>query len=164
MLMKKRSTLKTSVLSKGSKVDLAKAGSPLFRTPYEGRFKNPEEAKTVLCAVAFFLRSQKKDQNFSQSEGVLGFAIEKVEVHPSEDIQRVRMETQFASGSVILHVPKLKEESEESFNAREIQILSLFSTSVYEAQMRSAWEFYWSLDEEGKRILVESYKKKEKEA
>jgi hypothetical protein len=132
-------------------------GTPKFRSPYEARFKDPEDAKRVLIAVANFLRVDVPGNRDYDACFALGFAIESTEVRPSTKIQRMKMETRFATGSVILHVPRGKDESEEAFQARERRILAEFSTTVYEAQMRSAWEFYWALDDHGKRSLMEKY-------
>jgi hypothetical protein len=136
----------------------SKEGTPKFRSPYEGRFKSPEEAKKVLFAVASFLRAKSNRVNPSDDEGdFLGFAIEYTEVNPNQSLKRIRMETKFASGKVIIHLPRTPEESDESFSLREQRILADFATTIYEAQMRSAWEFYWALNDEGQKNLVEIY-------
>ena len=143
--------------SKGESIEQSKVGTPVFHSPYEGRFRDPEEAKRVLRAVANFFRAGSANPSGGRVGGFLGFAIENTMVKPSTKISRVRLETSFASGSAILHVPRRPDESEEEFQARELRILSQFSTTIFEAQMRSALEFFWSLDEEGRKTLVASY-------
>lgn len=142
--------------NRGERIEQAKAGAPVFRSPYEGRFRDPEDAKRALSALANFFRGQNSDFS-GRVSSFLGFAIESTIVKPSTTSDRVRLETSFASGAAILHVPRKPEESEEEFKARELHILRQFSAGIYEAQIRSAWEFFWSLDEEGRKLLVANY-------
>lgn len=135
-----------------------KAGSPTFFSPYEARFSDPEKAREVLAAVANFFEIQKTKNERGRSLKFLGFTIERTYIKTSKNITKLKMKTDFGTGSVVLYIPRIDGETDLEFFHRELKVLTDFSSSIHESHIRSAWEFFWSLDDTGKSILLSDYK------
>lgn len=123
---------------------------------HDGLFSDPKQAQLVLRAVRNFLKSssgQSADCNFD----MLGFAIEETEIEFSTSVNRLKMKTRYATGRLILVAPMKENESEESLQRRETQIMAEFSTRIYEGQMRSSLQFYRALDPDGRKTLIEEF-------
>ena len=88
---------------------------------------------------------------------LLGFAIEETEVEFRSDVSRIKMQTRYAAGELLLVAPLQPNESVESLRAREAQILAEFSTRIHEGQMRASIQFYRTLNAEGRKTLMHEY-------
>lgn len=134
------------------------AGAPSFDSFHDGVFADAGQARSVLAAIGKFLRGGSPaapagdgDQPFH------GFAIETTRVEYRVGIQRIRMQTRFASGAVVLVVPTTQEEPESALEHRETRILAEFAKTVYEAQMRSSFQFWRSLDKNAQEKLLREF-------
>lgn len=133
------------------------SGTPSFDSFHDGVFADATQARSVLAAIGKFLRAGSPPAPREDEQPFHGFAIESTRVEYRVGIQRIRMQTRFASGSVVLVVPAAKGEPEGALENRETRILAEFATTVYEAQIRSSFQFWRALDKNAQEKLLRDF-------
>ncbi len=104
--------------------------------------------------MARFFGTQSRDPG---EAGLVGFAIERIEVRPAHPGTVLSTETKFATGLLIVHLPRLRGEKDDDFRARELEVHSRFASSLSEAQQRAAIQFFFFLDEDARAELLKRF-------
>ena len=144
-------------MKKTSRLDPIKEGSPGDAAYHDGLFKSPSEGWLILKAVRNFLHRTSGSSVGTDGMALLGFVIEETEVEFRSDTKRIKMKTRYAAGRLIIIAPMNEDEPEESLRIRESQLLAEFSTRIHEGQMRSSLQFYRTLNDQAREVLMKEY-------
>lgn len=136
-------------------------GAPEAVSFHDGIFGSKEEAvKAIASVVSFLEKFSKKSTDNNKSEGKanqIGFVIENLVVSFRINIQRIKLHTHFASDTTTILYPVVGSESEEELRDLELKILNHFHSSVPEAQMRAALQFFRTLNLKARQDLQEHF-------
>ena len=142
---------------KPKKPEATKAGTPTGAFIHDEIFTSAEEAARAIAASVQFIKSFSASRESEGTSNKIGFVIESIQVSFQKNIDRVRLVTKFASDSATIIFPIKGTESESVLREIELKVLAEFLPALPDAQMRSALQFYRTLDPRGRRDLEERF-------
>ena len=121
-------------------------------------FESPVQLSGALDAfLAFLRRRYSKSLSSGKKPNVFGFVVRRMEVVRDVEIREVSVSSDLAMGVATILASAIPNESNEDWETRRNDLLSIFWPSMQDAQIRAVVQLYKALNADARKALENEF-------